>query len=119
MSLYDEIGGSAAITSVVNDYWHRIGADEILSPWFSAVDSRDLTSHLRAYLTVALDGPEGYEGRSMRHAHAGLKVTGAAFDLLVERLKESLIAVGANPESVVRVDARLRQLRPVIIEFES
>ncbi|MHC5797746.1 group I truncated hemoglobin [Lacisediminihabitans sp. FW035] len=119
MNLYDEIGGSSAVTAVVEDYWRRVSADEILAPWFSTIDSRQLNFHLRAYLTVALGGPEEYEGRSMRHAHAGLSVTGTAFDLLVTRLNESLLAVGATPESIVKVDARLTLLRPVIVEREA
>lgn len=119
MSLYDEIGGDAAIAAVFADYWHRIGTDDVLWPWFARVDSETLRVHLRAYLTVALDGPEHYEGRSMRHAHAGLKVTGEAFDRLVSRLNESLLAVGAGPENILQVDARLTMLRPVIVERES
>ena len=116
MSLYEDIGGEAAITTVVADFWHRVSTDILLSPWFSTIDSTLLRFHLNAYLTVALDGPESYEGRSMRHAHAGLRITGEAFDLLVVRLGESLAAVGASPENIKRVDARLSRLRPVIVE---
>ena len=116
MSLYDEIGGDAAIAAVVAEFWHRVSSDDYLWPWFSAIDSDQLSSHLRAYLTVAFDGPEEYEGRSMRHSHAGLRITGAAFDRLLARLSESLVAFGAIPENVARVDARLSLLRPVIVE---
>jgi hemoglobin len=119
MSLYEDIGGDAAIMTVVADYWHRVSTDILLSPWFSTIDSTLLRFHLHAYLTVALDGPESYEGRSMRHAHAGLKVTGEAFDLLVVRLGESLAAVGATPANILRVDARLTMLRPVIVEVHN
>ena len=116
MSLYDEIGGDAAIADVVDGFWHRVSSDESLWPWFSAIDSDQLTFHLRAYLSVAFDGPEEYEGRSMRHSHAGLNVTGAAFDRLLARLGESLVAFGTIPENIARVDARLKLLRPVIVE---
>ncbi|CAN5262257.1 hypothetical protein BH09ACT2_BH09ACT2_20530 [soil metagenome] len=119
MNLYDEIGGDAAIAAVVSDFWQRVSADELLSPWFSVIDSHRLQFHLHAYLTVALDGPERYEGRSMRNAHAGLRVTGEAFDRLVLRLGESLEEVGAAPENILRVNARLSQLRPVIVDVES
>ena len=119
MSLYDDIGGNVAISAVVSDYWHRISADDLLAPWFSGVDSTKLRAHLHAYLTVALDGPERYEGRSMRNAHVGLRVTGEAFDLFVVRLGETLVAVGASPASILRVDARLSLLRPVIVEVEN
>ncbi|MFM9919070.1 group I truncated hemoglobin [Lacisediminihabitans sp. H27-G8] len=119
MNLYDEIGGDAAVAAVVSEFWQRVSTDELLSPWFSVIDSGQLRLHLHAYLTVALDGPERYEGRSMRHAHAGLRVTGEAFDLLVHSLGESLETVGAAPENIRRVSARLSQLRAVIVEVES
>jgi hemoglobin len=119
MSLYDDIGGSIAISAVVTEYWHRVTTDDLLSPWFSTIDGTQLKLHLRDYLTVALDGPEVYEGRSMRNAHAGLRITREAFELFVVRLGESLAAVGASPDSILRVDARLTQLRPVIVEVDS
>jgi len=119
MSLFDEIGGNAAITAVVTDLWDRVSTDDLLSPWFSTIDSAQRKIHLHAYLMVALDGPESYEGRSMRHAHAGLRITGEAFDLLVVRLGESLAAVGASPENIKRVDVRLSRLRPVIVEVDN
>ena len=116
MSLYNEIGGDAAIAAVVTEFWHRVSSDDFLWPWFSAIDSDQLRSHLHAYLTVAFDGPEQYEGRSMRRSHAGLNVTGAAFDRLLAHLGESLVAFGTIPENIARVDARLKLLRPVIVE---
>ena len=119
MSLYNEIGGDAAIAAVVTEFWHRLSSDDSLSPWFSAIDGEKLRTHLRAYLTVAFDGPEKYEGRSMRHSHAGLKVTGVAFDHLLALLGESLLAFGTIPENIARVDARLNLLRPVIVERNS
>jgi hemoglobin len=119
MSLYHQIGGELALSVVVGDFWRRVSGDEVLSPWFADVDSEVFMMHLHAYLTVALDGPEAYGGRSMRHAHAGLKITSTAFDLLVTRMDESLIAAGVTPESIRMVDARLGLLRPVIVERES
>ena len=119
MTLYDDIGGNVAISAVVTDYWHRISTDDLLSPWFTGVDRTKLKAHLHAYLSVALDGPECYEGRSMRNAHVGLGVTGEAFDRFVVRLGETLVAVGASPTSILRVDARLSLLRPVIVEVEN
>ncbi|MES2093705.1 MAG: group 1 truncated hemoglobin [Actinomycetota bacterium] len=119
MSLYDEIGGGSAIASVVADFWRRVSTDDALWPWFARAESEALRMHLRAYLAVALDGPEEYGGRSMRIAHVGLGVTGEAFDLMVARLGESLLAIGVDPESIARVDARLAKLRPVIVERES
>lgn len=116
MTLYDEIGGDAAITRVVDEYWHGVTADAVLSPWFAGVDPHSIRAHLRAYLAVALGGPEAYSGRSMRHAHSGLRITGEAFDLLLEQMADALAAVGASEASIDKVAVRLRSLRAVVVE---
>jgi hemoglobin len=65
MTLYDEIGGEAAVAAVVADWWHRGSTDELLAAWFGGVEPEMFTAHLRAYLAVAFGGPEAYRGRSM------------------------------------------------------
>jgi hemoglobin len=117
MSLYDEIGGQPAIDAAVRDFWNRITTDAVLAPLFSEADPNSHSGQLSAYLAVALDGPENYQGRSMRHAHTGMRVSPEAFELVIERMSEALFSVGASAHSVANVVARLSALRPVIIEL--
>ncbi len=116
MTLYDEIGGEATIAAIVAGYWHRVSDDELLSGWFGKVDPDALQGHLRAYLAVAFGGPEAYGGRSMRHAHSGLRITDEAFGALMQRMNEALAASGSSPETIQRADRRLRSLQAVIVE---
>ncbi len=115
MSLYSQVGGEAGIATVVDDFYARVVADDLLGAWFSAADGEGLRRHLRAYLAVALGGPEGYSGRSMRAAHAGLDITPHAFDAVLDRLADSLTAAGVDAALTVRVLRVIATLRPVVV----
>ena len=115
MSLYTQVGGESGIAAVVDDFYARVTADDLLGPWFAKTDGERLRGHLRAYLTVALGGPEAYSGRSMRAAHAGLAITGQAFDSVLDRLADSLTAAGVDAALTVRVLRVIATLRPVVV----
>ena len=116
MSLYTQVGGEAGIAAVVDDFYARVTADDLLGAWFSKADGDSLRGHLRAYLAVALGGPEGYSGRSMRAAHAGLAITAQAFDGVLDRLADSLTAAGVDAALTVRVLRVIATLRPVVVQ---
>ncbi|MCU1415181.1 MAG: group 1 hemoglobin [Microbacteriaceae bacterium] len=116
VTLYEQLGGEAGIATVVEDFYARLVADDLLAPWFEGADDDRIRFHLRAYLAVALGGPEGYTGRSMRQAHAGLKITGTAFATALDRLADSLRAAGAEEASVTRVVAIVGSLKPVVVQ---
>ena len=116
MSLYTQLGGEGGIVVVVDDFYARVTADDLLGAWFAKADGESLREHLRAYLAVALGGPELYEGRSMRAAHAGLRITGQAFDTVLDRLADTLTAAGVDAALTVRVLRVIATLRPVVVQ---
>ena len=119
MNIYEELGGQAGVAPLVEDFYRRCIADEVLGAWFGSADIAALTVHLNAYLAVALGGPELYTGRSMRNAHSGLGVTPEAWDALLARFGEALIAAGVGAELIERVGAKIATLRAVIVEAQS
>ncbi len=116
MTLYEQLGGEPWIATVVADFYARITSDDLLAPWFVAADDEHIQFHLRAYLAVALGGPEGYSGRSMRQAHAGLRITKEAFDTVLLRLADSLTAAGVEQPLADSVVSLVSSLRPVVVQ---
>lgn len=116
MSLYAQLGGDAGLAMVVDDFYSRIVADDFLGAWFVAVDHDRLRSNLLAYLAVALGGPEGYTGRSMRRVHGGLRITHEAFDAVLRKLAEALSAAKTEPQVATKVIAVVAQLRAVVVQ---
>src|SRR3954451_2856074 len=116
--LYDEIGGSAAVAVAVDDLYVRILGDRVLSPYFARVDMIRHTRHMRAFIAAALGGPDLYAGRDMAAAHARLRVSGEAFDRMAEHLVGTLKCLGARPEHVAAILARIAPLREQIVDGE-
>jgi len=89
-SLYDRLGGQDAIHAVVEDFLGNVAADARINAYFVNADIPRLQQLLEAQLCAATGGGCTYAGKDMKTAHAGMHVTAAAFDALVEDLVTSL-----------------------------
>jgi len=117
MSIYEEIGGQAAIKTAVTVFYNRVTADETLAAWFEGVDLSRLRAHQRAFLAAALDGPPVFAGRSLVEAHAGMAITDAAFTSIVNHLLVTLDDLGVEGPVIGRVVERLEAVRTEIVEL--
>lgn len=97
-SLYDRIGGEAALTKVVDDFVAKAAANPKVnfsrSGKFALSDAavKTLKMHLVDFLGSAFGGPQKYTGRSMRESHKGMAITQAEFDALAADLRGVLEA---------------------------
>jgi len=88
--LYERLGGKEAITAVVDTFVGKVGADKRINGYFASTDLTKLKMHLVNQICQASGGPCKYTGRTMKLTHAGMGVTNAAFDALVEDLVAAL-----------------------------
>jgi truncated hemoglobin YjbI len=99
-SLYDHLT-PAAIRSVTEHFYQKVLADEILAPYFRDVDMRRLVAMQAAFLTKAFGGPDVYQGRDLRQAHAGLAGLGDQhFDKVVVHLADALREAGVGENDI-------------------
>jgi hemoglobin len=89
-SLYDRLGGLGPITAVVGKFLNIVGEDKRINGFFATADLKKLKKHLIDQVCQASGGPCTYTGRDMKTAHAGMKITTAAFNALVEDLVKAL-----------------------------
>jgi len=94
-TLYDRLGGRTAIVAVVDSFVARVAADSRINGFFKATASDP--ARLAAFKGKLVDqvcqasgGPCTYTGKDMKTAHAGMKITNAQFDALVEDLVATL-----------------------------
>jgi hemoglobin len=114
MSIYDDIGGSAAVTAAVDDFYVRVLADPELAPYFEGTDVKRLKGHQRYFIAAAIGGPEPYLGRPMREAHASLNIQPAHFDLVVGHLVDTLTSLGVPETTIGAIGGKLAPLKDEI-----
>jgi hemoglobin len=114
-TIYDAIGGPAAVGAAVTQFYRRVLADPGLAPYFAGTDLARLESHQRAFLAAALGGPQLYAGRSMSAAHAGMDIPDSAFDSVVGHLGATLADLGVPGETIAVIAGALAPLRADIV----
>lgn len=119
MSIYETIGGSALLAEAVGRFYTRLRSDPFTAPFFEGTDGADLTTQQRMFLTAALGGPDAYEGRDMRAAHAHLPISDADFDRFLDHLAETLAELETTPARVAEVLEALEPLRLEIVSAPS
>ena len=94
-TLYDRLGGKQAIVAVVDEFVGRVAADTRINGFFkdTAADPARLaafTGKLVDQICEASGGPCKYTCKDMKTAHAGMGITEADFNALVEDLAGAL-----------------------------
>ena len=89
-SLYDRLGGKSAITAVIDQFVANVANDKRISGRFATTDIPKLKKNLVDQVCTASGGPCAYTGRDMKTTHAGMDITTADFNALVEDLVASL-----------------------------
>ena len=94
-TLYDSLGGRAAIVAVVDDFVANCAADTRINSFFGATakDPKRMATfktNLVNQICEASGGPCKYTGKDMKSAHAGMGISNTHFDALVEDLQKSL-----------------------------
>ena len=90
-SLYEKIGGSAAVNAAVEIFYTKVLADDSVNHYFEGVDMKTQSGKLKRFLAMAFGGPK-YPAPSMRKAHAGLKgLNDSHFDAIAGHLAATLV----------------------------
>ncbi|WP_042399783.1 group I truncated hemoglobin [Streptacidiphilus carbonis] len=114
MTIYESIGGEAAVTAAVDDFYRRVLADPALAGFFGSTPLPQLKAHQRAFIGAALGGPEAYRGRPMAEVHAGRGITDEHFDAVVGHLAATLASLGVPERTIGEIAAALAPLRAEI-----
>lgn len=108
MSLYDEIGGEAAVNAAVDIFYRKVMKDKRISGFFSGVDMDKQAAKQKAFLTMAFGGPNNYTGEDMRKGHAHLVSRGlddSHFDAVMENLAATLTELNVPSNLIAQAAA--------------
>jgi hemoglobin len=115
MSLYERLGGSGGIGQAAAEFYRLALGDPLLAPLFDGVDMVKLTAMQTAFLSMALGGPDGYAGRDLRTAHAGLHLGDEHFDRVVALLAGALKNAGVSDRDIGDVAAVAESVRADVL----
>lgn len=117
-SLYEQLGGQAAVDAVVDLFYRKVLTDDRVSRFFEDVDMDQQIAKQKAFLTMVFGGPVAYTGNDMRAGHAHLIERGlndSHVDVVIELLGESLREAGVPDELIQKVAAIADSARPDVL----
>jgi len=118
MSLYEELGGDAAITATVNLFYEKVLGDPKINSFFEGLDMDHQKKMMRQFATFAFGGPNNYTGKGMRKAHSKLVENGlneAHFDRVVEHFGATLKELGVGDEQIVQAANVVNSVRDDVL----
>jgi hemoglobin len=115
-TLYERVGGRAAITAVVDDAIENLAADPRINARFGNASIPHLQKNLVDLLCLRTGGPCAYTGANMSAAHEGMHIRGDEFDALVEDIAKSLDKFKVPAQERSEVLAILRQMKGSVID---
>jgi hemoglobin len=102
-SLFEKIGGRDAVNAAVDVFYKKVLADDRINKFFDGIDMDTQRKKQIMFLTYAFGGPNNYDGKNMRDAHAKLVEQGlndSHFDAVVENLGATLKELGVADELI-------------------
>ena len=90
MTIYERLGGEAAVDAAVEVFYRKVLADNRISHFFDTVDMTKQIQSQKAFLTLAFGGPNEYSGKQLRDAHRHMDLTEEHFGAVAECLVGTL-----------------------------
>lgn len=105
-TLFDQLGGAAAVDAAVDNFYRRVLSDDRVSRFFDGVDMDRQRAKQKAFLTMVFGGPHNYSGKDMRAGHAHLVAKGlndSHVDTIIELLGATLRDLGVADTLITQV----------------
>lgn len=115
VSLYEKLGGGKALEAVVPMFYERVLSDPDLAGFFADTDMDFQTKQQVAFLSMALGGPNEYDGRPMKEAHDGMGITEVHFGKVAGHLVATLESAGVCKEDIDAVVELVGPLKKQIV----
>ena len=104
-----------ALTRAVARFYERMLSDDRVAHRFEHVNIPKLRAHQRSFLVAALGDPGMYNPLTLQHAHYGLRISDAEFDIALAHLRDSMVDAGVDRTTSDAIASRLRPLRDHIV----
>ncbi len=118
-SLYDQLGGAAAIDAAVDIFYRRVLSDAYIKVFFEGTDMAKQAVKQKAFLTMVFGGPNSYTGLDMREGHKHLVekmgLNDSHFEHVLAHLRSTLAELGVGEEKVAEIIAIADSVRDDVL----
>jgi hemoglobin len=104
-SLYQRLGGGAAVEAAVDAFYVRVLGDERIRDFFENINMNKQRRKQKEFLSAAFGGPDPWSGKDLRSAHSGLELKEEHFLAVAENLQKTLEEMEVPKELVAEVMA--------------
>lgn len=116
MSLYEKLGGSAAVDAAVDIFYRKVLLDDRINSFFEGIDMDKQAAKQKAFLTMVFGGPNNYTGKDMREGHKHLKgLNDSHVDAVIENLGATLKELGVSDEDIAEIAAIAESVRDDVL----
>ena len=118
-TLYEQLGGAAAIDAAVDIFYRRVLSDAYISNFFANTDMEKQAAKQKSFLTMVFGGPNNYTGLDMREGHKHLVekmgLNDSHFEHVLVHLRATLAELGVGDEKVAEVIAIADSVRDDVL----
>lgn len=121
-TVYDRLGGKAAVAAAVELFYEKIMADDTICRFFAGIEMKRQKAKQRMFLTMVFGGPVKYTGRDIATAHARLKEMGMAkehFLSVARHLEETLDELNVPEDLMQEVMHHVSSYETEVLSGES
>jgi len=119
MSLYEELGGEAAVNAAVDIFYRKVLSDAYVIRFFEGVDMNVQADKQKAFLTMVFGGPHNYSGKDMRDGHKHLVeklgLDDTHFEHILAHLRSTLAELGVGNDKISEVIAIADSVRDDVL----
>jgi len=117
-TLYEQLGGTAAVDAAVDIFYRRVLSDAYVTPFFEGIDMDKQAGKQKSFLTMVLGGPNNYTGLDMREGHKHLVDQGlnaSHFEHILAHLRTTLAELGLGEDKIAEVIAIADSVRDDVL----
>lgn len=116
-SLYERLGGAERIAAVVDDAMDRHAVNPLLAPRFKGKDLPRLKQLGTQFVCMGSGGPQRYEGRDLRSAHAGMNATEQELVAAIDDFVAAMQGQGVGGAEINEVVAIMYSLKGEVLRL--
>jgi hemoglobin len=114
-SIFLRVGGFAAVSRIVSDFYTRVLSSDVLQPYFTGIDMATQIDHQTKFVASLMGGPSSYTNEHLQRVHARLAIDDRSFDEMTVVFRDTLEDHGLDETDIGDVMREVAARRPFII----